>query len=184
MLSGCSASLNVGGGDQSGPSCLTRISGRPDQLNGTLVLAAQSVQRAAFVPCLHRLPAGWTFHSFDAHDGQARIALDLGRDYDNALVVTLTRSCEVGDATAVTSDRPGARRFDEIEKSVAKYRGVRYYLFSGGCITLRFDVRGAAPAQAASLAARSIGVVDRGALRRYVRAYSDGDFALDPPSGS
>jgi hypothetical protein len=152
-------------------------------LNGTLVLAAQSVPTASQVPCLRRLPAGWAFHSFDARSGQTRIALDLGRASDNALVVTLTRDCDVRSAVRVKSDRAGAARYDETE-SAQRYTGERYYLFPGGCVTFHFDVRGAGAAEVASTVVRSVDVVDRTALRRYVRAYSHGSFNLDPARGS
>jgi hypothetical protein len=148
------------------------------------VLAAQSVQGASRIPCLRQLPAGWTFHSFDASSGRSSIALDLGRGYDKALVVTLTRNCDLRSAVRVPSDRSGARRYDSIRRAPGRYSGTRYYVFPGGCIAYRFNVRGAAAGDAANTVARSIGVVDRAELRDYVRRYSHGRLVLDPTSGS
>lgn len=184
VISGCSASLHIGGPSDSGPTCLSRQPGRPSEMNGTLVLVAQSVQTASRVPCLRALPAGWGFHSFDARRGQSRIALDLGRAYDNALVVTLTADCDVRGAARTNTDRADTRRYEAIRSSATDYTGRRFYLFTGGCLTFRFDVRGSEAAVAAQAAARSIGVIPRAELRSYVRLYSRGRFDLDPAPGS
>jgi hypothetical protein len=182
-VSGCSASLKLDAPEAGAPTCLGPIHGRPAELNGTLVLAAQSVQTASLVPCLRQLPAGWSFHSFDARRGQARLGLDLGLDLENAFVVTLTGECDVRSAPRVTSDRTGARRYDDVHGSARAYTGQRYYRFPGGCITMRFDIRGTSAEKAATTVAGSVGVVARPALRRYVELYSRGRFDLDPPQG-
>jgi hypothetical protein len=179
LMSGCAASLRIGDAGTPGPTCLQAFHGRPEELNGTLVLSAQAVPTAAQVPCLTSLPAGWAFDSFSARRGQSRIALTLGPNREKALVVTLTRDCDVRSATRVRTDRSGARRYEDVQVSAKAYAGDSYYLFPGGCITFEFHINGVGAAPTARMVAGSVRVVDRTALRHYVHLYSRGRFHLD-----
>ena len=183
LLSGCSASLNLSEPPADVPHCLQPLIGKPDHLDGPLVLAAQSVPGAALVPCVRRLPAGWTFRDFSAQRGRTRLWLNLGTDNENALEMTFTATCEVGDARRAPSDESGTVRFDTGGVEASAYRGDRFYRFTGGCVAYRFDVHGAGAPQAVRTISRALGFVDRTALRRYVEAYSDGRFHLDPSPG-
>ena len=105
----------------------------------TLVLMAQAVPSADRVPCIANLPAGWKFEDLDVRRGTSSFSLDSDRAGERALVVRLFPSCRVGRATEITSDEVGTRRFERVESVVGEYRGIRYYLFDGGCVTYRFD---------------------------------------------
>jgi hypothetical protein len=180
VLPGCAASLSIGGPASPDPRCPARPVHQPERLNGPLILTAQSVPSASLVPCLRQLPAGWTFRELHAERGRTRIELDLGRTNNRAVIVTLTRRCDAGSATSIASDRPAARRYDKVDDLESGYQGKRYYLFAGGCVTYRFDVRGGAAAQAVAAISRSLSFVDRAVLRRYVHDYSGGRVELDP----
>ena len=105
----------------------------------TLVLMAQSVPSAARVPCIATLPAGWKFEDLDVRRGTSSFSLDSDRAGHRAVVVRLFPSCRVRGATEIASDEVGTRRFERVESVVGEYRGTRYYLFDGGCVTYRFD---------------------------------------------
>jgi hypothetical protein len=179
----CSASLHIGGTATDKPECLKAYQGRPEHLNGTLVLAAQSVPTAALVPCVRRLPAGWTFGAFKADRGRTRFWLQIGTDNAHAVTMTFTRTCDLGTARRTASDEPGTARFDQPEPEPSGYRGTRFYTFAGGCVAYEFDVHGAAAGEAVATISRALAFVDRDRLRRYVHDYSDGRFELDPAPG-
>jgi hypothetical protein len=126
----------------------------------TLVLMAQSVPSAEQVPCIDALPAGWTFEDLNIRRGTSSFSLDSDRAGHRAIVVRLFASCPVGRATEIASDEVGTRRFERVESVVGEYRGTRYYLFDGGCVTYRFDFsrRGLALVNEVSLA---IGFISR-----------------------
>ena len=105
----------------------------------TLVLMAQSVPSADLVPCIANLPAGWRFEDLDVRRGTSSFGLDSDRAGDRAVVVRLFPTCRVAGATEIASDEVGTRRFERVESVVGEYRGTRYYLFPGGCVTYRFD---------------------------------------------
>jgi hypothetical protein len=179
-LSGCAASLSIGGPPSPDPRCPARPVHMSERLNGPLILTAQSVPSASLVPCLRKMPAGWTFREMQAHQGRTRITLDLGKQNDRAVTVSLTRSCDVRGAKPMPTDRAGTRRYDRVDVRRSGYQGERYYLFSGGCVAYRFDVHGGAATQAVAVISRSLSFVDRATLRRYVHDYSGGRVELDP----
>ncbi len=136
----------------------------------TLVLMAQSVPSAQRIPCIANLPAGWKFEDVDVRRGTSSFALDSDRAGDRAVVVRMFPSCRVGRATEIASDEAGTRRLERVESVVGEYKGIRYYLFDGGCVTYRFDFghEGLALVNEVSLA---IGFVSREEIAR--RAHVD-----------
>lgn len=105
----------------------------------SLVLMAQSVPSAQQVPCIASLPAGWTFEDLDIRRGTSSFSLDSDRAGHRAVEVRLFPSCRVAGATEIASDEVGTRRFERVESVVGEYRGTRYYVFDGGCVTYRFN---------------------------------------------
>jgi hypothetical protein len=181
LLCSCTASLQLGGPPSNQPHCIQPYQGRPDHLDGSLVLAAQSVPTADLVPCVRQLPAGWTVREFSAQRGRSRLWLNLGNNNENALELIFTRSCDVGGARRTPSDEPGTLRFDDLRLDASAYRGTRFYTFGGGCVTDHFDVHGAEAAQSTGMIMRALAFVERTALRGYLDDYSKGRFHLDPP---
>lgn len=156
-LAGCAARYKT----SVAPGCLT---------TDTLVLMAQSVPSADRVPCIANLPAGWRFEDIDVRSGTSSFSLDSDRAGERAVVVRMFPSCRVGRATEITSDEEGTRRLERVESVVGEYKGIRYYLFDGGCVTYRFNFgrEGLALVNEVSLA---IGFVSRSEIAR--RAHLD-----------
>ncbi len=134
-----------------------------------LVLMAQSVPGATQIPCISALPAGWTFRDIDVRNGRSTFDLDSDRAGDRAVVVELKASCGPGPVpagtTEINTDEPDTRRFERVSSVVDGYRGTRYYLFPGGCVTyaFRFARQGLALVNEVSLA---VGFVARTEVAR------------------
>ena len=120
----------------------------------TLVLMAQAVPTAERVPCIAALPAGWSFGTINVHNGLARFTLDSDRAGHGAVRVDLRRRCVISGATEIASDEAGTRRYERVRSLVSGYRGTRFYLFPGGCVTydFNFSTRGQALVNEVSLA--------------------------------
>jgi hypothetical protein len=176
----CGASIRIGDQPSGGPSCPARTDSSPDRLNGALLLTAQSVPSAGLVPCLRPLPAGWSYQRLDARKGRARISLDFEHQGTHAMTVSLTRDCDVREATEKVTDQPGTHRYERVDEVSSGYRGERHYVYGGGCITYRFDLYGSRGEDQIAAISPAIGFVDRSVVRRYVHDYSDGHFELDP----
>lgn len=107
--------------------------------NSSGLIVAQSVPTASMVPCLLRLPDGWTIASVSVDQERTVVRLDSDRAGEGAAVLRLVAACDASDAVPVPTDQPGASRFDEIERLEPGFRARRYYLFDGGCVTWSFD---------------------------------------------
>jgi hypothetical protein len=116
----------------------------------TTFLMAQSVPDAGLVPCIdaEALPADLFMEDMRIDSTGARFtffgdwpAPDADTVTPLRLEVRFTSSCDVGDAVAVPSDEPDARRLERVERVAAGYVGERFYVFDGGCVTYRFDAQ-------------------------------------------
>jgi len=90
------------------PACRAPVS---DPTAAT-VLSLQAVPEARYTPCLNALQVGWDEVEFKVERGLAK--LEFTRDLDSFLNVSLTPSCDVGEATEVPSGVDGVRRFENI----------------------------------------------------------------------
>ncbi len=182
MLTACTASPE----DDAVPGCDPQAG-----LSPALVLAAQSVPTAEFVPCVNHLQPGWTFQEFDTRKGRTRFWLDSDRTGGAFLVVTLEATCDIGDAPEVpagrdprlplASDHQGTRRFVDIVQvlpqedsaGVGQYRGAWYFHFEGGCVTYRFAAEGRSLETLPEEVAQALGLFPRQELRRLTREELD-----------
>jgi hypothetical protein len=94
--------------------------------------------------------------------------------------VSLTPSCDTAGATEIPSDREGMRRLERVGRVSPTYAGSRFYLFPGGCLTVRFALAGDSPGEGLALASQAVGVVSRQDLRAQVHEESGGRLSLDP----
>lgn len=163
------------------PSCPARGA---DAGNG-VVLMAQTVPTASWVPCLHTsaLPQGWDFQHLDARAGGSRFWLGNAIEGMRSVEVRLDRSCDVSGATEIASDREEMHRFERVRRVSPTFAGERLYLFRGGCLTFVFRLDGDSPGEALALASQAVGVVSRADLRAQVHRDSGGRVELDPPAG-
>ena len=138
--------------------------------NNAVILMAQAVPTARLLPCIAQYPAGWSFDSSDTESGRARFWMDSDRAGPRVLEVILARSC-TPSGTEIPSDEPGARLFLHLDSIDPRYRGTRYYLVPGGCVTYRFDF----PADGATLfstdASTAIGTISRSVYERLAVKY-------------
>lgn len=144
--------------------------------NGTL-LAAQTVPTANLVPCIAGYPAGWRLVTVELRSGLTSFTLGHDRGGDHALKVTLRKTCDVSTATEVPTDEPGTRRFEKVLSVDGGYRGDRFYIFPGGCVTyqLRFNEPGQTLVNEASLI---VGFQTRKHIADEVERQSDGRLHL------
>ena len=162
------------------PACATGDDARA--ANG-VVLMAQAVPTASWVPCVESVPAGWTFAGLEAETGSARFWLDSDRDGAQAIEVRFTADCDTRGATEIPSERYGLSRFERVTQVTPQYLGRRYYVFPGGCLTVVFALSGDNRGEALALATQSIGVVGREELAGQVHEASGRRLHLDPPAG-
>jgi hypothetical protein len=176
LLGGCAAPVSSLTGGV--PACSI---GEEGWAASGVVLIAQSVPTASYVPCVQGLPLGWHFSGLDARSESARFYLDSDRDGVHAIEVALTGSCDTDRATEIPSDREGMRRFERVTQVEPEYQGRRHYVFDGGCLTLVFTLAGDYRGEPLALATQGIGVLPREVVTEQVRESTGGRLALDPP---
>jgi hypothetical protein len=161
VATGCTTVRN-----NAAPVCAAKYS-------NALALVAQAVPTADRIPCIASYPAGWNLGTVHIRKERASFALDNDRGGISALRVNLERSCDVTGATQVPTDEPGTLRYARMDSVDAGLRGVRFYVFPGGCVTyqFRFKQRGQALVNEASVA---VGFVTRSQVDDRVREETGG----------
>ena len=182
VLGGCLLAVGCTGGFQVGPPPGLPDCGTPaGAVSDPVVLIAQSVPTAQQVPCLRSLPVGWRFKRLDARSGRTQVLLaSSDRDGEHDVTVVLTGGCDLSGAAETCSDQPSARRYDRVLPADNGHRGERYYVFPGGCITYRYDLRGRAGAETVAAVAAGVAFVSRSTVAATVRQRSHGRLTLDP----
>ena len=151
----------------------------------TMILAAQAVPSAAFLPCVAALPSGWTAVGGQIASGRAAFQLDSGRaGLQTATItfqlgsgqavlqtatITLTATCDMAGARQIPSDQPGMSQFERLPSRVPGYSDVRYYVFPGGCVTYRFVLAPGASPVLATAVDSAVAFMPRSELVGYVR---------------
>lgn len=158
---------------------LPRCAPETDGVPRGMVLMAQSVPSAQWLPCVRQVPVGWTFVAFDARDGQTSIRFGSDRDGMTALTVLVRPSCDLAGAAEVPSEWPELRRYERVTRVTSGYGGERHFTFTGGCVTYRFDLRGDSRAEAVAVVTDSLGFVSRESVAKQVRVGSDDRLRLD-----
>jgi hypothetical protein len=149
-----------------------------------MILAAQAVPSAAFLPCILALPSGWTAADPEIASGQASFVLDSGSlaggggvqfvlgqsgQQLQTVTITLTATCDIAGARQIPSGQPGMRRFERPPSQVPGYSGVRYDVFPGGCVTYRFVLGPGASPVVTTTVDTAVAFMPRSALVGYVR---------------
>ncbi len=146
-----------------------------------VVLLAQAVPTATWVPCLELIPLGWDVAGLEVTDDVARFWLDSDRDGLRAVEIRLAETCDTTGASRIPSDREGMQRYERVVEVKPEYVGTRSYVFRGGCISVLFRLAGENRAEPLGFATQGIGAVPRDAVRDAVREQTDGRLLLDPP---
>jgi tRNA A-37 threonylcarbamoyl transferase component Bud32/membrane-associated phospholipid phosphatase len=146
-----------------------------------LWLMAQSAPSASLVPCVQLLPVGWKITQVTVNNGRSLITVDHDRAGKRALVVELTAAaCDLADATQVTSEQRGARRYWRVDRTAPVFAATRFYDFPGGCISERLTVPAASGSQLTTESSSAFGFATRQELRRALERRSGGRLQLDP----
>jgi hypothetical protein len=174
LLTGC-----VQTGSLAGRELACRAGGDGEPANG-VVLMAQAVETAAWVPCLDTVPLGWHLSDVQVRDGSGRFWLDSDRDGVRAIEVALTPSCDARDATEIPSDRDGVRRLEQVVQLSPGYVGTRFYVFDGGCLAVYFRLGGDDRAEPLAVATEGIDLIRRTDIETHVREETGGRLDLDP----
>ena len=113
----------------------------------TLILTAQAVPSATMVPCITAFAAGWTYGGFLAESGMVRYWMDSDRAGIHAIEVQLTERCDASGAVEVDTgpEVSGVRRFEQPISLEPRLSGLRFFTFTGGCVTFRYDIAEGAP---------------------------------------
>jgi hypothetical protein len=104
-----------------------------------LAIVAQSVPGASYIPCIARLPEGWTASAFQPSTGKTRFALTSDRAAGHSVRVSLASVCDVAGATPTTPRGEGVRTYIRLRSITPRYAGTLFDAFAGGCITYQFD---------------------------------------------
>jgi hypothetical protein len=159
-------------------SCATQATlARPDcgtEELGTLSLIAQSVHDATMIPCLKTLAAGWSFEQLEVQQDHSAMELASDRAGDHALTVTLARTCDIRGAVQIPSDEPQTERFENVVRVSPSYVGTRSYVFTGGCVTYRFQLATSRPSVLLNEATLMVGFIARAELRAAIERDTDG----------
>jgi hypothetical protein len=108
-------------------------------VESAVVLMAQAVPSARFVPCVNAFPSGWTLASFDARSGKVVMTFDSDRAGLAALTVTFVGPCHP-QGSPKPSDEVGVTNVHEkVIGLKPKYKVIRYYSYRGGCMLFAFD---------------------------------------------
>jgi hypothetical protein len=176
LLTGCVAPTSLGSDEL---ACRAGDDAEPAR---GVVLLAQAVPSASWLPCLDAVPLGWHLAGVEVRDGSGGFWLDSDRDGDRAIEARLTASCDTRDATEIPSDREGMRRLEQVTQVHPEYVGTRYYVFDGGCLAMVFRLAGDYRAEPLAVATESIDVVRRADVAAHVHEDSGGRLHLDGPA--
>ena len=130
VLSGCGASQ------------YQRVSCDSTSHQAIFVLEAQAVPSATLIPCAEPLPGGWSVAGFEVRSGLAQFWLDSDQAGARAAEVTLAQTCDVAGATRLplaSDDYGDIVQPYEVPAARQPHATVRYYLFTGGCVTYRLS---------------------------------------------
>jgi hypothetical protein len=118
--------------------------GRPECGTGDeMILMAQAVPSASFLPCIAALPAGWSPGLMRAQTGRATFTLRAARGRQSVRI-TLREAdrCSVREAAEVPSDEAGMHRYERPDQLPPRLRTTRTYQFDGGCVVYDFALNG------------------------------------------
>ncbi len=130
-----------------GASQYQRVSCTSSSPQAIFVLSAQAVPSATLLPCAEPLPGGWSVGGFEIRSGLVQFWFDSDQAGARAAQATLTRTCDVAAATALAPISTENGLVRPYQARATPHATVRYYLFTGGCVTYRLSfTRQGAPA--------------------------------------
>lgn len=134
----------------------------------SVLIVAQSVPSARFIPCIIELPVGWTVDSVSVNQDRTIVRLESDRAGDDAAVLRFEETCDIGGAGLVPSDDPGIERYAYSERIEPKYLASAYYRFEGGCWWWQFDFVEGVPGELADDVIESLIWISRDELNEMI----------------
>ena len=104
-----------------------------------VAVIAQSVQTAAYVPCIGELDEGWTAGEFDPARNRTHFSLTSDRAPGHPVDIVFAKTCASAGAIPTTPSATGIRTSIRLRSISPRYTGTMYDVFSGGCVTATFD---------------------------------------------
>lgn len=104
-----------------------------------LAIIAQSVPRAAYVPCIRELPPGWSTSGFNVGSGGTRFLLNSDRAQGSPVTVRLAAACRVSGASPSPPRGAGVLTYTRLTSIAPRFAGTLYDSFPGGCVSYSFD---------------------------------------------
>jgi hypothetical protein len=104
-----------------------------------LVIVAQSVPGAAYIPCIRQLPPGWSASAFDPARGRTRFTLTSDLAPTTPVVVQLAAACKIDGATPSSSRAAGVQTYTRLPSISPRLVGSLYDVFRGGCVSYSFS---------------------------------------------
>lgn len=142
-----------------------------------LAILAQSVETAAYVPCIAELPPGWSFTGLEVDDHGATLSLASDRA-DRTVDVELTASCDVSGATPIEPSDEGVRTFQHVRTIEPRVAGRLLDVFPGGCVVSTYDFERGPHLALVTELTEAVSLFSRRELRQELRA--DLGIKLDP----
>jgi hypothetical protein len=104
-----------------------------------LAIIAQSVPRAAYIPCIRQLPPGWSASAFDPARGRTRFTLTSDLAPTTPVMVQLAAACKIDGATPSQSRAAGVQTYTRLPAISPRLVGSLYDVFRGGCVSYSFS---------------------------------------------
>jgi len=102
---------------------------------GTLILMAQAIPDADYVPCFLTLPDRWVLERADVETGDVELSVD--RDGVGDVEIQLSPTCVPGGEEVMSTLPDDVDVFEVGEPDLA-----RWYVFAGGCVSIESDGEG------------------------------------------
>ena len=134
-----------------------------------MILSAQAVPSAAYLPCIAALPSGWRVSGEDIASGRVSFWLASDQAGPRAATITLAASCDTSGARQIPSDQPGTSRFEHPLSLLPRFTDLRFYAFPGGCVRYEFRFLPGASPVLADAVDTAVTFVPRSRLVGYVR---------------
>ena len=155
VLAGCTAVETTGA-----PHCAE---------TARLAVVAQSVPRAAYVPCLADLPAGWEVTNFEPSSAGTGLGLLSDRADDREVDIRFRRHCDVRGASPQPPRAVGGRTYLRVDSITPRYTGRLFDVFPGGCVAYSVDFERGPHIALMEELRRAVNLVPRRELRLRLR---------------
>ena len=131
------------------------------EVSDPVILQAQAVPSAEWIPCIEAFPVGWSFGLLDVRSERVLFSLDSDRGGAHAVDIMLTESCDVSEVPEYQTDEPGTDFHEQSLLTKDSYSGVRYYVFEGGCVSYEFRFTGPGRSVLAHEVSQALGLMAR-----------------------